>query len=117
MWHFPLAAAMGFPSMPHSSSRIQISVSLIISNNNFAGKEVAKFLSQVKVTMREAEIKLDETDFDEKKLINKKKKLILEGKDPEFIEKKLKRLRKVNRRKKLQRKLITKSRTDVGKWC
>lgn len=65
----------------------------------FTGKEVAKFLTQVKVTMREAEFKLDETDFDERKLINKKKKLILQGKDVEFIEKKLKKLQNKQKKK------------------
>jgi len=37
------------------------------------------------VAKREAEIKLDETDFYEKKMINKRKKLILEGQDPDEI--------------------------------
>ncbi|EEB10732.1 DEAD box ATP-dependent RNA helicase, putative [Pediculus humanus corporis] len=42
-------------------------------------KEVIKILTQVKVTKREAEIKLDETDFYEKKMINKRKKLMMEA--------------------------------------
>jgi ATP-dependent RNA helicase DDX49/DBP8 len=56
-----------------------------------------KILTQVSVTRREAEIKLDETNFYEKKLINKRKNLILEGKDPDELEEeeeKLKRKRK-----------------------
>lgn len=36
-------------------------------------------MTQLSVAKREAEIKLDETDFYEKKMINKQKKLILEG--------------------------------------
>ena len=72
-----------------------------------ADKEVAKILTEVKVTMREAEIKLDETDFDEKKLINKRKKLILQGQDPDQIEKKILQLRKEMKKRKLaNRKLI-----------
>jgi ATP-dependent RNA helicase DDX49/DBP8 len=62
-----------------------------------AEKEVMKILTQVSVTRREAEIKLDETNFYEKKLINKRKNLILEGKDPDEVEEedeKLKRKRK-----------------------
>ncbi|KAI3368610.1 hypothetical protein L3Q82_025620, partial [Scortum barcoo] len=43
-------------------------------------KEVLKILTQVNVTRRECEIKLESTDFDEKKEINKRKQLILEGK-------------------------------------
>lgn len=55
------------------------------------------------MTKREAEIKLDETDFYEKKMINKRKKLILEGKDPdevdEILEKKKKKHRKPEKKK------------------
>ncbi|EFN77376.1 Probable ATP-dependent RNA helicase DDX49, partial [Harpegnathos saltator] len=42
-------------------------------------KEIVTILTQISVAKREAEIKLDETDFFEKKMINKRKKLILEG--------------------------------------
>ena len=35
------------------------------------------------VTKREQEIKLDETDFDEKRKTNKRKKLISQGLDPD----------------------------------
>lgn len=61
-----------------------------------------KILTQVSVTRREAEIKLDETNFYEKKLINKRKNLILEGKDPDELEEeeKLKRKRKRKAEKK-----------------
>ncbi|KAF5910033.1 putative ATP-dependent RNA helicase DDX49 [Clarias magur] len=45
-------------------------------------KEVLKILTQVNVTRRQCEIKLEATDFDEKKEINKKKQMILEGKLP-----------------------------------
>ena len=46
-------------------------------------KEVIKILTQVAVTKREQEINLDEQDFGEKKRINKRKKLIEKGLDPE----------------------------------
>lgn len=49
-------------------------------------KEIVSIFTQISVTKREAEIKLDETDFYEKKMINKRKKLILEGKDDDEIE-------------------------------
>lgn len=52
---------------------------------------------------REAEIKLDEADFYEKKIINKRKKLLLEGKDPDEIDLILqehKKRRKLQKRKK-----------------
>ncbi|XP_031839902.1 putative ATP-dependent RNA helicase Dbp45A isoform X2 [Nomia melanderi] len=49
-------------------------------------KDIITILTQISVTKREAEMKLDETDFYEKRMINKRKKLILEGKDPDEIE-------------------------------
>lgn len=68
------------------------------------GLHVAKILTQVHVTKREAQIKLDETDFDERRLINKRKKLINEGKDPDEVEQEIKRKRKEKRRKQFDRK-------------
>ncbi|GFG36911.1 hypothetical protein Cfor_12461 [Coptotermes formosanus] len=64
-------------------------------------KEVMKILTQVSVMRREAEIKLDESNFYEKKLINKRKDLILEGKDPDELEEeeeKLKQKKKVKKK-------------------
>ncbi|XP_057317806.1 probable ATP-dependent RNA helicase DDX49 [Microplitis mediator] len=49
-------------------------------------KEIATIFTQVSVTKREAEIVLDETDFYEKKMINKRKKLLMEGKTEEEID-------------------------------
>ncbi|XP_041368364.1 probable ATP-dependent RNA helicase DDX49 [Gigantopelta aegis] len=54
-------------------------------------KEVMEILTEVTVARREAEIKLDEQDFGEKKAINKRKQLILEGKDPDKEGKKSRR--------------------------
>lgn len=67
----------------------------------FTDKEVVTIFTQISVTKREAEIKLDETDFYEKKLINKRKKMILEGKDPDEEERKL--IEKIKKHKKRQR--------------
>jgi len=50
-------------------------------------KEVIQILTQVAVTKREQEIKLDEADFDEKKKINKRKRLIEQGLEPEEADK------------------------------
>nr|KAF7426879.1 hypothetical protein H0235_006573 [Vespula pensylvanica] len=66
-------------------------------------EEVVTILTQVSVAKREAEIKLDEADFFEKKIINKRKKLLLEGKDPDEIDLILqehKKRRKLQKRKK-----------------
>lgn len=56
------------------------------------------------VTKREAQIKLDETDFDERRLINKRKKLLNDGKDPDEVEEEIKRKRKEKRQKQYERK-------------
>lgn len=56
------------------------------------------------VTKREAQIKLDETDFDERRLINKRKKLLNDGKDPDEVEEEIKQKRKEKRQKQFERK-------------
>lgn len=61
-------------------------------------------MTQVHVTKREAQIKLDETDFDERRLINKRKKLINEGKDPDRVEQEIKRKRKEKKQQRFERK-------------
>ncbi|KAE8294013.1 putative ATP-dependent RNA helicase DDX49 [Larimichthys crocea] len=63
-------------------------------------KDVLKILTQVNVTRRECEIKLESTDFDEKKEINKRKQLILEGKDPDLEAKRKAELEKIRSQKK-----------------
>jgi ATP-dependent RNA helicase DDX49/DBP8 len=63
----------------------------------FSEREVAKIFTQVSVTRRESAIKLDETDFYEKKELNKRKQLMIEGKDPE------EEIRKKNKYKKKMR--------------
>ncbi|XP_052795014.1 probable ATP-dependent RNA helicase DDX49 isoform X2 [Mya arenaria] len=62
-------------------------------------KEVMKILTEVAVARREAEIKLDERDFGEQKEINKRKKLIQEGKNPDEEERKRKKMIKQKFRK------------------
>ncbi|KRT78330.1 helicase, partial [Oryctes borbonicus] len=52
-------------------------------------KEVGKIFTQISVSESEAHMKLDEQDFYEKKMINKRKKWILEGLDPDEEEEKL----------------------------
>lgn len=70
-----------------------------------SNEEVAKFLTQVKVNMREMEIKLDQVDFEERKFINKRKKLILEGKNPDRLKITRNKRRNVNINKKEKIKL------------
>lgn len=63
-----------------------------------SGKEVAKVLTQVNVTVREMQVKLEETDFEEKRLINKRKNLIRMGYDPDELEELLKKKKKRRRK-------------------
>ncbi|XP_029056618.1 probable ATP-dependent RNA helicase DDX49 [Osmia bicornis bicornis] len=63
-------------------------------------KEIITILTQISVAKREAEMKLDETDFYEKRMINKRKKLILEGKDPDEIEEILEKKKRYKSKKK-----------------
>lgn len=67
---------------------------------------VRRIMKQVNVTRREQEIKLDQTDFDERRNINKRKRLILEGRDPDEEQKKkhkhLKNLRKAERQERTE---------------
>ncbi|VDN59463.1 unnamed protein product [Dracunculus medinensis] len=57
---------------------------------NVNDKKVTQYVTQVLVTKREAEIKLDKQNFGEKKAINKRKELILCGLDPDEVEKEIK---------------------------
>ncbi|XP_076009050.1 putative ATP-dependent RNA helicase DDX49 [Genypterus blacodes] len=72
-------------------------------------KEVLQILTQVNVTRRQCEIKLEASDFDEKKEINKRKQMILEGKDPELEAKRKAELEKIRRNKKKFKERIQES--------
>ena len=63
---------------------------------------VGEIVAQVSVTKREQDVRLSEVDFDEKKNVNKRKKLIMEGKDPDKEERK--REQHLNRKRKKVRK-------------
>ncbi|XP_076263653.1 putative ATP-dependent RNA helicase Dbp45A [Rhynchophorus ferrugineus] len=77
--------------------------------------EVGKIYTQVSVTKSEAYIKLEESDFYEKKLINLRKKWILEGLDPDEEEQKLFKKGKKNKRKDKKIKLKQKNKYIVDK--
>ncbi|XP_002735561.1 putative ATP-dependent RNA helicase DDX49 [Saccoglossus kowalevskii] len=57
-------------------------------------KEVLTILNEVSVAKREAEMRLEEQDFGERKTINKRKKLIREGRNPDKVLNKKKKRRK-----------------------
>jgi len=60
--------------------------------------EVVKIHTQVGVTRREANVQLTETDFDERRNINRRKRWINEGKDPEVEEKRQKQAQQEKRK-------------------
>ncbi|XP_076282768.1 putative ATP-dependent RNA helicase Dbp45A [Lasioglossum baleicum] len=72
-------------------------------------KEIVTMITQISVAKREAEMHLDETDFYEKRMINKRKKLILEGKDPDEIEEILEKKKSGKSKKSKKRKLAEKA--------
>ncbi|XP_062888481.1 probable ATP-dependent RNA helicase DDX49 isoform X1 [Mobula hypostoma] len=61
--------------------------------------EVLKILTHVNVTRRQCESELESTNFDEKKEINKRKQMILEGRDPDLEAKRRKELEKLKEKK------------------
>nr|ACO11002.1 Probable ATP-dependent RNA helicase DDX49 [Caligus rogercresseyi] len=71
-------------------------------------KNISEIVVQVNVTRRETDIRLAEADFDEKKRLNKRKKLIEQGIDPDEFERELKKKRKKmlkeQKRKRLEKK-------------
>ncbi|CAB3383731.1 Hypothetical predicted protein [Cloeon dipterum] len=76
-------------------------------------KEVAKIFTEVTVTRRQAEIELDETDFMEKKELNKRKDIVFAGKDPDRVLQKKDKYKKKLRKEKI--KAAIKARTERKK--
>lgn len=72
-------------------------------------KDVHQILTQVNVARRQCEIKLEASDFDEKKEINKRKQLILEGKDPDMEARRKAELEKIKSQKKKFKEKIQES--------
>ncbi|CAG0890348.1 unnamed protein product [Darwinula stevensoni] len=80
-----------------------------ISEQAFPDKEVVKILTQVAVTRRQCQIKLEESEFELSHRVNKRKKLILEGKDPDEEERKKSQRMKQWRKQGLKASLTAKS--------
>lgn len=70
---------------------IEAHIRLKLAELEVNDEAVAEILTQVNVTKREQEIKLDEQDFDEKRMVNKRKRLLLKGIDPDELERKIKK--------------------------
>ena len=63
---------------------------------------VGEIVAQVSVTKREQDVTLSEADFDEKRNVHKRKRMIMEGKDPDKEERK--KEQRLNRRRNEVRK-------------
>ncbi|KAL7302883.1 hypothetical protein TKK_0004113 [Trichogramma kaykai] len=68
-----------------------------LTNYVVSDKEIVQIFTEISATKREAEAQLDQTDFDEKKMINKRKKLIEDGLDPEEADEILSKKKKQNK--------------------
>lgn len=73
--------------------------------------EVLEMLAQIKVTKRSAEMEMEESSVNERKLINKRKHLIAEGIDPDLEE--FKKFKKNEHGKKKKFKRHKKSKSDA----
>ncbi|XP_061456526.1 probable ATP-dependent RNA helicase DDX49 [Rhineura floridana] len=68
----------------HLVHAIEVQIKMKLQEFSVEERTVLNILTQVNVVRRECEIRLEATDFDEKKEINKRKQMILEGKDPDL---------------------------------
>uniref|UniRef100_A0A672UXB0 RNA helicase n=1 Tax=Strigops habroptila TaxID=2489341 RepID=A0A672UXB0_STRHB len=82
----------------HLVHAIEEEIKLKLQEFSVEEKFVLDILTQVNVTRRECEIELEGMDFDEKKEINKRKQMILEGKDPDLEAKRKAELAKIKKK-------------------
>ncbi|XP_062365917.1 probable ATP-dependent RNA helicase DDX49 [Cinclus cinclus] len=82
----------------HLLHAIETHIELKLQEFSVDEQLVLDILTHVNVTRRECEIELEGTDFDEKKEINKRKQMILEGKDPALAARRSAELAGIRRR-------------------
>lgn len=82
----------------HLTKSVESFINAKLSEYSTDEKEVLKILTEVAVSRREAEIRLDEQDFGEKRAINKRKKIILAGKDPDEEEEERQKAKKKHKK-------------------
>uniref|UniRef100_A0A669Q3E1 Probable ATP-dependent RNA helicase DDX49 n=1 Tax=Phasianus colchicus TaxID=9054 RepID=A0A669Q3E1_PHACC len=103
----------------HLVHAIEEEIKLKLQEFSVEEKLVLDILNHVNITRRECEIELEYMDFDEKKEINKRKQMVLEGKDPDLEEKRKAELAKIKKknnkfREKVQQTLQEKNRVHMG---
>ncbi|XP_060088789.1 probable ATP-dependent RNA helicase DDX49 [Heteronotia binoei] len=82
----------------HLVHAIEEQIKMKLQEFSVEERSVLNILTQVNVVRRECEIRLEATDFDEKKEINKRKQMILEGKDPDLEEQRKAELAKIRKK-------------------
>ncbi|XP_066490851.1 probable ATP-dependent RNA helicase DDX49 [Tiliqua scincoides] len=82
----------------HLVHAIEEQIKMKLQEFSVEEQAVLNILTQVNVVRRECEIRLEATDFDEKKEINKRKQMILEGKDPDLEEQRKAELAKIKKK-------------------
>ncbi|KFQ80373.1 putative ATP-dependent RNA helicase DDX49, partial [Phoenicopterus ruber ruber] len=90
----------------HLVHAIEEEIKLKLQEFSVEERFVLDILTQVNVTRRECEIELEGMDFDEKKEINKRKQMILEGKDPDLEAKRKAELAKIKKKNKQCREKV-----------
>ncbi|XP_025920630.1 probable ATP-dependent RNA helicase DDX49 [Apteryx rowi] len=90
----------------HLVHAIEDEIKLKLQEFSVEERFVLDILTQVYITRRDCEIKLEGMDFDEKKEINKRKQMILEGKDPDLEAKRKAELAKIKKKNKQFREKI-----------
>ncbi|XP_039942961.1 probable ATP-dependent RNA helicase DDX49 [Hirundo rustica] len=93
----------------HLVHAIEEEIKLKLQEFSVEEQLVLDILTQVNVTRRECEIELEGMDFDEKKEINKRKQMILEGKDPELEARRRAELAKIRRKNRECREKVQQS--------
>uniref|UniRef100_A0A8C3JHB2 Probable ATP-dependent RNA helicase DDX49 n=1 Tax=Calidris pygmaea TaxID=425635 RepID=A0A8C3JHB2_9CHAR len=90
----------------HLVHAIEEEIKLKLQEFSVEEQLVLNIVTQVNVTRRQCEIELEGTDFDEKKEINKRKQMILEGKDPDLEAKRKAELAKIRKKNKQCREKV-----------
>ncbi|XP_018493649.1 probable ATP-dependent RNA helicase DDX49 [Galendromus occidentalis] len=76
-----LSVTLATPQDIHLLHEIEKHVGVTMTKMKIDDREIVKIMAQVNVAVREAEIRMDETDFEERQLIYKRKRLLLKSQD------------------------------------
>lgn len=83
---------------------VEASIGRQLTELKVSDKKVAEHVTEVLVAKREAEIRLDREHFGERREINKRKQMILEGMTPDEVDKAMTRMKE--RREKVSKQRV-----------